>query len=111
MDFSTEPAATALLVLVGGALLMLSVLLSRAATGTGVPVVLIFLLVGILAGSEGLGGIECADYELAFRIGTAALAVILFDGALNTYRDLIRPRRRAPPTSDRQLHCGGAHRG
>lgn len=90
MDFSTEPAATALLLVVGGALLMLSVLLSRLATGTGVPVVLIFLLVGMLAGSEGLGGIEFADYELAFRIGTAALAVILFDGGLNTSRDLIR---------------------
>ncbi|MGE0623565.1 MAG: potassium/proton antiporter [Pseudomonadales bacterium] len=90
MDFSIEPSATALLLLIGGALLMLSVLLSRVATGTGVPVVLIFLLVGMLAGSEGLGGIEFADYELAFRIGTAALAVILFDGGLNTSRELIR---------------------
>ncbi len=90
MDFTTEPSATALLLLVGGALLMVSVLLSRIATGTGVPVVLIFLLVGMLAGSEGLGGIEFADYELAFRIGTAALAVILFDGGLNTSRELIR---------------------
>lgn len=69
---------------------MLSVLLSRVATGTGVPVVLIFLLVGMLAGSEGLGGIVFADYELAFRIGTAALAIILFDGGLNTPRELIR---------------------
>lgn len=90
MDFSAEPASTALLLVVGGALLMLSVLLSRVATGTGIPVVLIFLLVGMLAGSEGIGGIEFADYELAFRIGTAALAVILFDGGLNTSRDLIR---------------------
>lgn len=90
MDLSTEPFATALLLLIGGALLLLSVLLSRVATSTGIPVVLIFLLVGMLAGSEGIGGIEFADYDLAFRIGTAALTVILFDGGLNTSRELIR---------------------
>ncbi len=79
-----------MLLVLGGALLALSVLLSRFATQTGVPVVLVFLLVGMLAGSEGVGGIEFDDYELAFRIGTLALAVILFDGGLNTSRDSLR---------------------
>jgi len=89
MSTVDEPAATAFLLALGGVLLALSVLLSRLATQTGIPVVLIFLAVGMLAGSEGLGGIEFANYELAFRIGTVALALILFDGGLNTSRELL----------------------
>jgi cell volume regulation protein A len=79
-----EPESIAVLLLVAGVLLAASALLSRIAGRTGVPVVLVFLVVGMLAGSEGLGRIAFEDYRLAFRFGTVALAVILFDGGLNT---------------------------
>ncbi len=90
-----EPEATALLLAVGGLLLGVSVVLSRASQRTGVPIALLFLLVGMLAGSEGLGGIDFEDYEFAFRIGVLALTLILFDGGLNT--PLVAVRRAAAP--------------
>ncbi|MFL6194961.1 MAG: potassium/proton antiporter [Thermoanaerobaculia bacterium] len=79
-----EPEATAWLLVVTGVLLGLSVLFSRAPARLGVPVFLIFLAIGMLAGSEGIGGIAFEDYGFAFRLGTIALALILFDGGLNT---------------------------
>ena len=81
---TTEPLPTALLLTAVGALLAVSVLASRASGRLGLPVALLFLLVGMLAGSEGLGQISFEDYGLTFRIGTVALALILFDGGLNT---------------------------
>ncbi|HEX2141915.1 MAG TPA: potassium/proton antiporter [Candidatus Limnocylindria bacterium] len=85
-----EPEATALLLAVGGLLLGVSVVFSRASQRTGLPIALLFLVVGMLAGSEGIGGIEFDDYEFAFRIGTLALALILFDGGLNTPLSAVR---------------------
>ena len=80
----TEPFATALLLLIFGALLGISALFTRASERIGLPVVLIFLMIGVLAGAEGVGKIEFRDYAFAFRVGTIALALILFDGGLNT---------------------------
>jgi cell volume regulation protein A len=85
-----EPAGTALLLTICGILLVVSVLSSRASQRFGVPIALFFLVVGILAGSEGIGGIPFDDYRLAFRIGSVALALILFDGGLNTPVEVIR---------------------
>jgi cell volume regulation protein A len=91
----TEPLATALLLAIFGALLIVSVLFSRASERFAVPVALVFLGIGMLAGSEGLGGIAFEDYGFAFRLGTVALVLILFDGGLNTpagaVRDAARP--------------------
>jgi len=58
--------------------------LSRVSQRLGVPMLLVFLIVGMFAGDEGLGGIEFDDYALSFRLGTLALVLILFDGGLNT---------------------------
>jgi cell volume regulation protein A len=80
----SEPHGTALIVAIFGLLLGVSVLSSRASERTGVPAVLLFLGVGILAGSEGLLGIRFEDYGFAFRMGSIALALILFDAGLNT---------------------------
>jgi len=81
---TTEPIPTAIALLVMAALLGLSALLSRTSARVGVPFSLVFLVVGMLAGSEGIGGIPFEDYGAAFRIGTVALVLILFDGGLNT---------------------------
>jgi cell volume regulation protein A len=67
-----------------GGLLAASVALSRVSARLGLPVALLFLVVGVFAGSEGLGHIAFEDYGFAFRVGTTALALILFDGGLNT---------------------------
>jgi cell volume regulation protein A len=85
-----EPEATALLLATCGLLLGVSVLFSRASQRTGLPIALLFLIVGMLAGSEGIGGIEFDNYQFAFRVGTLALALILFDGGLNTPLSALR---------------------
>jgi potassium/hydrogen antiporter len=79
-----EPLATGLLFATFAVLVVASIVLSRAMERTTLPVAFLFLLVGMLAGSDGIGGIEFTDYRLAFRVGTAALVLILFDGGLNT---------------------------
>lgn len=82
--FPAEPIPTAVLLATCGALMGIAVLFSRASERIGVPVVLIFLIVGMAAGSEGIGGLYFDDYALAFRVGILALVLILFDGGLNT---------------------------
>ena len=79
-----EPNATALLLTAFGALLLISALFSRASGRIGVPVVLVFLVIGIVAGLPRVGGIVFTDYGFAFRVGVTALVLILFDGGLNT---------------------------
>jgi cell volume regulation protein A len=86
----TEPLATALVLTTFGVLLALSIIFSRAAERFAVPVALVFLIIGMLAGSEGLGGIAFEDYGLAFRLGTVALILILFDGGLHTPMSAVR---------------------
>jgi potassium/hydrogen antiporter len=90
MTSANEPQATALLLTTCGVLLAISVLFSRASQRFGFPVALLFLAVGMLAGSEGIGGIEFDDYHFSFRIGVLALALILFDGGLNTPLSAVR---------------------
>lgn len=80
----TEPIPTAVLLATVGLLMTLSVIFSRASGRVGVPVALLFMLIGMLAGSEGIGGLEYDDYAFTFRLGTVALALILFDGGPNT---------------------------
>ena len=72
------------LFLLSGFLIALSILASRLSTLVGVPLLLIFLGLGMLAGEEGLLGIQFDDYPLAFLIGHLALAMILLDGGLRT---------------------------
>lgn len=79
-----EPMETAVLLTVLGLLGAMSVLFSRTVDRIGIPVVLLFLVIGMLGGSEGLGGIVFEDYQLAARLGTVALILILFDGGMNS---------------------------
>ena len=78
------------LLLVGAVLVLFAVASSKFSAWLGVPVLVIFIGVGMLAGSEGLGGIDFEDYGLANGIGTAALALILFDGGLRTSTAALR---------------------
>ncbi len=80
--FATEPTTTALLMTAFGLLLLLSVFFSRASERIGIPVVLVFLLIGLIVGSRLPE--HFVDFDLAFRVGTFGLVLILFDGGLNT---------------------------
>lgn len=83
---SSEP------LLLGAAVLVLGgVLASKLANRLGVPALLLFIGIGMLAGSDGIGGIEFEDVELAQGIGVAALALILFDGGIATRWESVRP--------------------
>lgn len=86
----SEPGLTAWFLTAAGALMALSVVLSRASGRLGVPAALLFLLVGVLAGAEGIAGFEFDDYEFAFRVGTISLVLILFDGGFNTPYTAVR---------------------
>jgi cell volume regulation protein A len=72
-------------------LLILSAISSRASSWLGIPSLLLFLGIGMLAGSDGPGGIAFTNYPLAFGIGSVSLAIILFDGGLRTPFYNIRP--------------------
>ncbi|MQA89162.1 MAG: potassium/proton antiporter [Gemmatimonas sp.] len=78
------------LLLGGAVLLLLAIVSSKFSARVGLPVLVLFLVVGMLAGSEGIGGIAFENYALAHGIGTVALATILFDGGLRTPLRAIR---------------------
>ncbi len=69
---------------VAGLLLLASTLLSRVGHRLGVPVSLFFLAIGMLAGSDGPGGIWFDRFDVSYICGTSALVLILFAGGLNT---------------------------
>lgn len=73
-----------ILYLVGAVLIFASIMASTLSARLGVPLLLLFLVVGMLAGEEGLLGIEFSQYGLANFVGQAALACILLDGGLRT---------------------------
>ncbi|HEX4518953.1 MAG TPA: potassium/proton antiporter [Gaiellaceae bacterium] len=70
--------------LVVGAVLAASVALAFGAARTGLPVLVAFLGLGMLLGSDGPGGIEFDDAELTRQIGTIGLGLILYEGGLQT---------------------------
>lgn len=67
-----------------GVLLLLSVLASRASSKLGIPALALFLIIGMFAGSEGVGNIEFDRPDLALSLGTLALIFILFAGGLDS---------------------------
>lgn len=79
-------------VLLGASILLIvSIIASKAASRLGIPTLLLFLFIGMLAGSDGLGGIYFDDPRLAQSIGVVALAYILFAGGLDTEWQSVRP--------------------
>ncbi len=79
------------ILLIGSVLLLISILVGKTTNRFGVPTLIFFLLVGILAGSEGIGGIAFDNPTTAQFIGITALNFILFSGGLDTNFQTIKP--------------------
>ncbi len=79
------------LILVAGALLAAGIVGGLLADRMRIPGLLLFLGLGMLAGSEGVGGIEFDNAELARTLGTVALVLIVFEGGLTAGWSEIRP--------------------
>lgn len=72
------------IILLASALVVLGILSSKLSARLGLPVLVLFLLVGMLAGEDGPGGIVFNNDQIAHALGSLALAIILFDGGLQT---------------------------
>lgn len=78
------------IILIGTALVVLSIFAGFVSARIGAPVLLVFLALGMLAGEDGPGGILFDDFRLAYIVGSVSLAIILFDGGLRTKRSSFR---------------------
>ena len=82
-------------ILLGSLLVLAGILSSLIALRFGAPLLLVFLLVGMLAGEGGPGGLKFNDVGTAYTVGSIALALILFDGGLRarlaTFRNVLAP--------------------
>ncbi len=78
------------IILIGGVLIFVSILVGKAGSRFGIPSLLLFLLVGILFGSEGLG-LRFYNADIAQFIGMIALSIILFSGGMDTQFSDIKP--------------------
>src|SRR6185437_2233658 len=87
--------AISLAILLGSLLVLAGILSSLIALRFGAPLLLIFLLLGMLAGESGIGGIKFDNVQLAYTVGSVALGLILFDGGLRTrlatFRNVLAP--------------------
>jgi cell volume regulation protein A len=79
-----------IVILLGAALVMAGILSSLLALRFGAPLLLVFLLIGMLAGDSGPGQISFDDVRATYLVGSVALALILFDGGLRTRFQSIR---------------------
>jgi potassium/hydrogen antiporter len=79
------------ILLIGSVLLFLSIIASKTTFKTGVPTLILFLIIGMLAGSDGPGGIYFNDASVARFLGIVALTLILFSGGMDTKGESIKP--------------------
>jgi cell volume regulation protein A len=77
-------------ILLGALLVLAGILSSLVAMRFGAPLLLVFLLIGMLAGEAGPGGIMFDDVRSTYVVGSIALALILFDGGLRTRFTIFR---------------------
>lgn len=82
--------SVSLAILLGAILVMAGILSSLLALRFGAPLLLVFLFIGMLAGDAGPGGLKFNDVQNTYLVGSAALALILFDGGLKTRFQSIR---------------------
>lgn len=76
---------------VAAGLILIGIVASKISSRFGIPALLLFLGIGMLAGSDGIGGIDFSDQHLAQSVGVVALAFILFAGGLDTSWSDVRP--------------------
>ncbi len=79
------------ILLIGSFLLLISILVGKSSYKFGVPTLLLFLIVGMLAGSDGIGGIYFDNPKIAQFIGIVSLNFILFSGGLDTNWNSVKP--------------------
>jgi potassium/hydrogen antiporter len=79
------------ILLVGSLLLFISIIVGKTSYKFGVPTLLLFLIIGMLAGSDGIGGIHFDDPQIAQFIGIVSLNFILFSGGLDTNWSTAKP--------------------
>lgn len=79
------------ILLVGSILLFISIIVGKTSYKFGVPTLILFLAIGMLAGSDGIGGIQFDDPKLAQFIGIVSLNFILFSGGLDTNWNAVKP--------------------
>lgn len=79
------------ILLLGSILLFISIISSKTSFRIGIPTLILFLIIGMLAGSDGPGGIYFNDPEIAQLLGVIALTFILFSGGLDTKWESIQP--------------------
>ena len=79
------------IMLVGSILLFISIVVGKTSYKFGVPTLILFLAIGMLAGSDGIGGIQFNDPKLAQFIGIVSLNFILFSGGLDTNWKAVKP--------------------
>lgn len=79
------------ILLIGSALLILSIVAGKTSYKFGVPTLVLFLAIGMLAGSDGFGGIHFDDPKIAQFIGVVSLNFILFSGGLDTNWQTVKP--------------------
>lgn len=79
------------ILLVGSILLLISIVAGKTSYRVGVPTLIFFLAIGMLAGSEGIGGINFESHAVAQFIGVVALNFILFSGGFETNWQTIKP--------------------
>jgi cell volume regulation protein A len=87
--------ALSLTILLGAVLVLAGIMSSLVALRFGAPLLLVFLVIGMLAGEAGPGGVRFDDVRSTYTVGSIALALILFDGGLrtrlSTFRSVLAP--------------------
>src|SRR5690606_25449600 len=77
--------------LIGSILLAISIFLSKSSAKFGMPILVLFMSIGMMVGDEGLGIIHYENYELTHSLSLVAICIIIFSGGLSTKWENVKP--------------------